>query len=490
MEQFDADVAVIGSGPSGLAAAITAAEKGATSLLVEKGAMTGGTGNMAMGPAAVESRLQKEKNVPLTKDQAFKLHMDYTHWRVDAQLVRKYIDLSGDTIGWLEQMGVKFFEVETQFEGALCTHHNVQAVNGGAEESAGANMMKAMDDQARRLGVKVMLRTKAVKILKDDSGVIGFLAEHQTGKKIQISARSVIIGTGGFGTNPDMVKQYTQYKPGENIFPMFVNGIVGEGIRIAWEAGAAKSDMTMQLISSLKPPYAGRYGTRKELAAFRQPNLLVNLQGERFLNEEILANTTFSGNAIFEQKNSCAFIVFDENTKLHYEKDGMHFCDEATVEDLDANIDQVMKEGCDCIFVADSLEELARKAGINFKGLKCTVDEYNKICDSGHDHIMNKRVEFLRPIRQPKFYAGMHVPSAYGSLGGIKINHRAEVLDDSAEVITGLFAVGTDANAINGISYVYIMPGSTLAFALNSGRIAGENAAIHAAINTQMNQIC
>jgi len=490
MEQFDTDVAVIGSGPSGMAAAITAAEKGARTLLVEKGAITGGTGNMAMGPAAVESRLQKEKNVSLTKDQAFKLHMDYTHWRVDAQLVRKYIDLSGDTISWLEEMGVNFFEVETQFDGAFCTHHNVQAVNGGAEEMAGTNMMKAMDDQARRLGVTVMLRTKAVKVLKDDGSVIGLIAEEKTGKKIRINARSVIIGTGGFGTNPEMVREYTRYRPGENIFPMFVNGIVGEGIRMAWEAGAARSDMTMQLISSLKPPYAGRGGARKELAAFRQPNLLVNLQGERFMNEEILANTTFSGNAIFEQKNSYAFIIFDEDTKRHYEKDGMHFCDEATVEDLDANIDAIMQEGCDCIFVADSLEELAGKAGINVKGLKCTVDEYNKICDTKHDHIMNKRSEFLRPIRQPKFYAGMHVPSAYGSLGGIKINHRAEVLDDNSEIIPGLFAVGTDANAINGVSYVYIMPGSTLAFALNSGRIAGETAAIHVSSNAQMKQPC
>ena len=344
--------------------------------------------------------------------------------------------------------------------------------------------------QARRLGVKVLLRTKAVEILKDDGRVIGLVAEYQTGKIIRINARSVIIGTGGFGSNSEMVKQYTRYNSGENIYPMFVNGIVGEGIRMAWEAGAAKSDMTMQLISSLKPPYAGRGGARKELAAFRQPNLLVNLQGERFMNEEILANTTFSGNAIFEQKKSCAIILFDENTKRHYEKDGMHFCDEATVEDLDANIDEVMKEGCDCIFVADSLEELSHKAGINFRGLKCTVDEYNEICDAKHDPIMNKRAEFLRPVRQPKFYAGMHVPSAYGSLGGIKINHRAQVLDDNSDTIPGLFAVGTDANAINGVSYVYIMPGSTLAFALNSGRIAGETAAIHATNVARTGQHC
>jgi len=347
-----------------------------------------------------------------------------------------------------------------------------------------------MDARARALGVKVMLRTKVLNILKDNGNVIGLVGEHLSGEEIRIKARSVIIGTGGFGTNPEMVKQYTRYESGRNIFPMYVNGIVGEGLRMAWEAGAAKSDMTMQLISSLKPPYAGRGGSREELAAFRQPNLMVNMQGERFMNEEILANTTFSGNAIFEQKNSCAFIIFDEDTKRHYEKDGMHFCDEATVEDLDANIDAVMQEGCDCIFVAGSLEELAEKAGINFKQLKCTVEAYNNMCDAGYDPIMNKRSEFLRPIRQPKFYAGMHVPSAYGSLGGIKINHRTQVLNDHSEIIPGLYAVGTDANAINGDSYTYIIPGSTLAFALNSGRIAGENAAKFATNKAKINEHC
>jgi fumarate reductase flavoprotein subunit len=127
--------------------------------------------------------------------------------------------------------------------------------------------------------------------------------------------------------------------------------------------------------------------------------------------------------------------------------------------------------------VADTLDELAAKTGINAENLKKTVEEYNGFCEKGFDPFFNKKQEFLRPIKTPKFYAARFFPSAYGSLGGIKINHKTEVLDKKWEVIPGLYAVGTDACTIYGDSYVFVLPGNTMGFAINSGRIAGENAA-------------
>ena len=102
MKQLEADVVIVSAGTAGLAAAISAAEGGARVIALEKASTTGGTGSMAMGPFAVESRLQKEKGVPLTRDEAFDIFMEYTHWRVDARLVRAYLDKSGDTISWLK----------------------------------------------------------------------------------------------------------------------------------------------------------------------------------------------------------------------------------------------------------------------------------------------------------------------------------------------------------------------------------------------------
>ena len=113
MRKTDADIGVIAAGPAGLAAAVAAAEHHASVVVFEKSGVTGGCGNMAMGPFGVESTLQKKQIIGLTKDEAFKMHMDFNHWIPDARLVRAFIDKSGDTIDWLEEMGVKFLLAAT-----------------------------------------------------------------------------------------------------------------------------------------------------------------------------------------------------------------------------------------------------------------------------------------------------------------------------------------------------------------------------------------
>jgi len=126
--------------------------------------------------------------------------------------------------------------------------------------------------------------------------------------------------------------------------------------------------------------------------------------------------------------------------------------------------------------VADSIEELAEKTGIDPSGLKKTLAEYNRSCEKGYDDLFNKPHRYLRPLKTPKFYAARFFPGAYGSVGGIKINHRTEVLDKNWDEIPGLYAAGNDACSIYGDSYVFVLPGNTMGFAVNTGRIAGENA--------------
>lgn len=133
--------------------------------------------------------------------------------------------------------------------------------------------------------------------------------------------------------------------------------------------------------------------------------------------------------------------------------------------------------GYEYLYEADSLDELAEKTGIDPDGLKATVEEYNRFCEDGFDPIFNKGRKYLKPLKKPKYYAGKQIPGAYGSLGGIKINYKTEVIDNHWKKIPGLYAAGTDACSIYGDTYVFILPGNTMGFALNSGRIAGENAA-------------
>jgi len=480
MKQLEADVVVVAAGVAGLAAAIAAAEKGARVIALEKGATTGGTGNMGMGLLAVESRLQRLKQIALTREEAFKIFMDYTHWRVDARLVRAYIDKSADTIDWLEAMGVEFFEPFAYFPGANFTWHIVKPSSGRKETEVAAFMMKIMTDRAKELGVQFLLQTPAKKILKEAGRIVGVIAEDRSGEAIQAKAKAVIIATGGFGNNPEMVKKYTDYEMGRDIFPFRVPGLFGEGIRMAWEAGAGATEMNMEIIYGL--PEGDPLGALNR--AFRQPTLLVNLLGERFMNEGIVGNTTFTGNAIARQKNRCAFNIFDEATKEYFEETGFDSLSVVfpfiKIDDFDAELKQALDQGYEHIFVAGSLVELADKTGVNPDALQKTVDEYNKACETGWDEIFNKNPRYLRPVKKPKFYAGRLFPSAYGSLGGIKINYKTEVVTKDEDVIPGLFAAGTDANAIYGDSYVFVLPGNTMGFAVNSGRIAGENAAEYA----------
>lgn len=199
------------------------------------------------------------------------------------------------------------------------------------------------------------------------------------------------------------------------------------------------------------------------------------------MNEAEMGNATFFGNAVARQKNRCAFVIFDGATAKDYEEHGFYWLNammpSMKITNFDAEINKSIERGNTAIFSASSLDELASKTGINAAALKKTVEEYNQACETGRDEIFHKRPLYLKPVKQPNFYAGKAVPGGYGSLGGIKINHRTEVVTKDQDVIPGLYAAGVDANSIFADSYIFIFPGNTMGFALNSGRMAGENAA-------------
>ena len=121
MKQMQADVIVVAAGLSGLAACISAAENGASVLCFEKSNTTGGAANMGMGPLGVGSRIQREHMVSLTPGEAFRKHMYFTHYRVDARMVRDYYFKSGETIDWLMDMGVEFVGVQRAFSAPEAT---------------------------------------------------------------------------------------------------------------------------------------------------------------------------------------------------------------------------------------------------------------------------------------------------------------------------------------------------------------------------------
>lgn len=491
---LEADVIVIGGGASGITAAVAAAEKDAKVIVLEKGSTTGGAANMGMGIFAVESKYQKAQLVDFTKEDAFNLLMNYTHWRVDARLVRKYIEQSSDTIDWLETMGVEFLGAYKYFNKSTQTWHVVKTRGSNAPaERAASNMFRALTERAEELGVQIMYNTKATKILKEDGYVSGVELVNADGEMVTAECNAVIVATGGFGDNPKMIHEILGYEWGKDLHSFRIPGVQGEGLKMLWDAGAGETQPTMELTFTT-PGVTDVFKTVSE--TMRQPNLMVNLDGNRFINEEIMNNTVYTGNAISLQRERMAFTLIDDSIVDTYRKTGLDYVtvhhNIKTIDKWDKEIKGYLSgEASESaglselhnedqkhqvnVYAADTLEELCEMTGINLKNLKVSIEEYNKGCTES-DEMFFKKHKYMKPLKGGKYYIARHYPAGYGSLGGVKTSDKMEALDPSGIKIPGLYASGTDACNIYGDSYCFFLPGNTMSFAINSGRMAAYNA--------------
>jgi fumarate reductase flavoprotein subunit len=407
------------------------------------------------------------------------MFMDYTHWRVDANLVRKYFGNSAATIEWLEDMGVEFAGAYKYFPKSEATWHIV-AVNGGIGRNGGAIMNKCMMEKAKELGVEFYLETPVKTILTDADGkVCGLIAVDKTGEEIEVSAKAVIVACGGAGDNPEMIKERIGYTFGEDLFSFAIPGLKGEGIKMAMEAGAATTDMNVEMIYVL--PHSD-FGPDCIPATFMQPNLMLNQSGKRFINEEEMQNTTFTGNAITCQKGKVGYSIFDTSILKGYKRNGLDVTNfvhhPESIDDFEQCVEDAIAQKNPDLFKADTLEELAEQLGIDVDTFVEAVEEYNEMCSS-YDETFFKDRRFMKPIKKAPYYAGKFRPGGYGTLGGIKINENAEALDKDWNPVPGLYAAGTDTCTIYGDSYMFLLPGNTMGYCLNTGRFAGENAAAY-----------
>lgn len=467
------DVVVIGAGSAGLSAGITAAEHGATVLVLEKTRTAGGLIRGGSGLFAVESRVQKENQVALTRAEAFRIFMEFSHWRVDAALVSEYINRSADTIAWLESLGARFSDVVAYYTGAYRTWH--------FRDPDGPELADVLIAHAAKLGIEVRLETRADALLYDGVRVHGLSTE--AGDRIEAGA--VILATGSFSGDADLVRRHTGLTPGIDVYPFPAPAATGDGLRLARAAGAALGETTSETYVCLPEPFWGPGGTPPHLGSFRQPNLMVNQFGERFMDEQIMRHPAHAGNAVHRQPGGCAYMILDESAELHYREHGWDtVMSKLPVEesvDLAQAVATAQLIGYRHLFRAESVPELAEQTGIDPGALAETINAYNEACAIGRDEKFHKDPALLRPLTQGPYYAARFSLGSYGARGGIKINHRAETLDEAGRAIAGLYATGNDANTIYGGTYPFALSGNSSAFAYNSGRIAGEHSAAHAA---------
>jgi len=470
-----ADVAVVGSGATGLAAAVTLAEGGAKVVVFEKQRSLGGTSNFFQGTFAVESAMQRERYIDYTRDQAFRNTMDYSHWLANPRLVRAIVDESGPTIGWLQAQGVVFTEATINMPDSPLTYHVIKG--------RGEAVIKTLVDRAKSRGVQILPGVPVASLLKQDGRISGVVVDDD-GEEAEIAVKAVVIASGGFANNKEWIKKYTGFDLGVNLIPVGNTGKTGDGLRMAWEAGAAEdgvSTIEMFRVGPVGPEFA--MGCNLEQAA-AQPDLWVTARGERFCDETIGFYDTPVGNAQARFKaDGCTFSVFDDSVierllERGLDKGvGVDFPPGYRLVELRKEIQAALEHGSKEVFMAESLEELARQIEADPEALRATVEEYNGSCARGHDPLFAKDRRFLRPLTGPRFYAVRGRAVFLGTMGGIKVNERLEVLDKKDAAIPGLYAGGFDAGGMYGDSYpIKSSSGLASSFALNSGRIAGRSA--------------
>jgi fumarate reductase flavoprotein subunit len=467
VETFETDIVIVGGGGSGLSAAVAAAEKGARIVLLEKRPTAGGNAAFARGMFAAESCVQKRLNIDARRDELFKLAMDYSHWKIDPQIIRAFVDKSGDTIQWLEEKGLKFDDVLHYYPNQVPRVFHVP-------EGQGVALVKVLVKRCEDLGVRFYYETSPKRILTSDNGnIVGILAASKQGG-LSINAKGVIIATGGYSGNKELLKKYYPFYT-ENLFS---DGLpnMGDGLLMATEIGGATEGLGILQLGGPRFPGSWYINT----VAVEPKTIWINKKAERFIDESKAFYWPEAGNALNRQPDKISYTLFDEKIKQSFIEGGVikgnhRFPPMTRLIELGKELKLQADKGK--VKISDSWEEIAGWIGAVPKVLKVTIEEYNSFCEQRCDQIFAKDPRFLLPLRHPPYYALKCFQSFLTTIGGIKINHHMEVLNHQDTPIPGLYAAGNDTGGWESDTYCIILSGNAFSFAINSGRIAGENAA-------------
>jgi fumarate reductase flavoprotein subunit len=465
------DIVIIGCGGAGLPAALTAHEKGKKVLILEKRGIVGGNALLAEGFFAAESPAQKRLLIDAKKDVLLRTALEYAHYKVDPRILRAFINKSGDTTRWIEEKGLWINHIAPFYPNQVPLVWHII-------EGHGASLVKIFEAECKDKGISILRNTRAKEIMFNEKGkVSGIKAEKEDGE-FEIKADSVIVCTGGFSSNKELLTKYCpEYL--DVLDTEGVPGMDGDGLKMALEAGAT-TDGLGNLMMVGPSPFPKNWEI--EGVAGEPYCIWVNEKGERFVDETVTFNVFEAINSIIRQKHGVCFAIVDDRMKKNIVENGLiRGCGEIFVprgkkmEKLDKEFTkQVNKDGA---FISESLEEIAGWIGAPAEVLKKTVHEYNRSCDRSYDETFVKDPQYLQALKTPPFYVIKFRGTLLGTTGGIKINHRMEVLNKEHNPIPGLYAAGADTGGWESDTYCAVLSGSAFGFALNSGRIAAESAA-------------
>ena len=496
------DIVIMGSGMAGIGAADAALARGKSVAVFEKRPFQGGSaGNCAIQFIIV-------RNDEAYQDKAFKLIYEYSNYNGNPAVIRQYVNNSWRTKEFIERMGVKLVPVDLVpleelgnpdradgFPPALNVHGDDYMALGRGKGHGGALICLNARRDIEKRGGKYFLNTPVTDILMDEdgkvTGVIG--TDNETGEKIRVDCKAVVIASGGIMDDREMIKEYTGFTftdydcsgNGNVLFNCFPNSRqTGDGQKLAWKLGGAKGDIAVAGHNLVPGPgivASSPWIVFNEIRTMQeQPYLWVNQIGERFMDESLSNNHMAISMGIYNQPGRCSYLIFDEDTRKHMENEGVDYTYFIFPVKKLTNVKEqfrhlIEEAGNRHIFMADTIKELCEQTGIEESNLCRTLDIYNRYCEIGHDLDYAKDPEFLRPVRKGPFYALRVFCAGYDTIGGIRVNGKMQVIREDGHAIKGLYAAGD--NVLNELYGNPIIGGLGAAyFALPLGMAAGDSA--------------
>ena len=454
-QEFDTEVAIIGGGGAGLAAAVSAHQNGAKVLLVEKMPNVGGN-TIISGSAfnAVDPKRQSAQGIEDSVEKHFQQTYEGGDKQGEPELVRVLVENAYPTIEWLESLGMKFTDKVFTVLGALWprSHKPVEPLGTGYVNT----FMNYINEHKDDITDLTEVEPKEL-LLNADGAVTGFLAEGKNGKITVNAKNGVIVATGGFGANVEMRDQYNTIWPKlTNIKTTNHRGATGDGIIMAEKVNASIVQMENIQLLPMGDPVTGSLSGNIEQGV--ENRIFINAEGNRFVDEG--ARRDVMTKALMEQSDSMMWVIVDQHS---YPTDD-------TVNNFNETIDSLVKEGR--AYKADTLEDLAKQIGVEPENLVKAVEGFNASVDGAKDEF--GRTLFMDKLDTAPFYAGKRVPTVHHTMGGIKITPETRVVDQNGEIIKGLFAAGEVTGGIHGANR---LGGNALADVHTFGRIAGATAA-------------
>lgn len=467
------DVAIIGTGGAGLAAAIEAQSAGARVAMVEQQETLGGTSIISGGGCLIAgSPLQEKHGIRDNPDIAFEDWVKWGQGAADEVWARFYIEHSlHDLYFWLERLGVKWVGIQPQEGNRLMRWHR--------PENNGLGTTSTLIRTAQNLGIKdILTSTEATKILRQNGRVCGLEAvERKSGDPIEIRSKVLVVATGGFNANLDMVYEV---RPELKPFKVLAGGGVGAtgaGHKLVRGIGGYLTHMEhVWFYIYATPDYRDPTGRRGLVFRLTPGYIWVNRQGRRFHNEALTGGASATP-ALLAQDPPHAWAILDSPMTAEmavadpYYRQGEKILRDK-VEELLENSPYIRK--------ASSLDELARRMEVDVPNFMATVEKYNRACADG----LEREPDFGKPLKlakkfdTPPYYGIQIFPLARKNFGGIKTDLKCRVLDKFFDPIAGLYAAGEASGMAGGhINGKAGLEGTMFGPSIFSGRVAGAWAA-------------